>query len=112
MKQGWSQTFRYERMHCNVFSNIYVHAYIHTHKQQMYTSIKKEAYRDCIKRKEDKIGITYHMVYVHVGSVLIFPESMSQPLYCHWYIRRQYRNVSLTQVVSEHYQCEHAPCVM
>ena len=29
-------------------------------------NFKKEAYRDCIKRKGDKIGITY----VHIGSVL------------------------------------------
>ena len=39
------------------------------------------------------------MVYVHIGSVLILPESMSQSLYCRRHIRRQYRNVSLTQGV-------------
>ena len=40
-------------------------------------NFKKEAYRDCIKRKGDKIEITKHMVYVHIGSVLILPESMT-----------------------------------
>ena len=40
-------------------------------------NFKKEAYRDCIKRKGDKIGIALHMVCVHIGSVLILPESMS-----------------------------------
>ena len=47
------------------------------------------------------------MVYVHIGSVLILPESMSQSLYCPRHIRRQYRNVLLTQGESAHYQCEH-----
>ena len=47
------------------------------------------------------------MVYVHIGCVLILPESMSQSLYCRRHMRRQYRNVSWTQGVLAHNQCEH-----
>ena len=46
------------------------------------------------------------MVYVHIGIVLILPESVSQSLYCRRHIRRQYRNLPLIQGVSAHYQCE------
>ena len=47
--------------------------------------ILKEAYRDAIKRKRDKIGMrcsTCSTYDFHIVSVVTFPESTTQSLYC------------------------------
>ena len=46
---------------------------------------KKEAYRDGIERKGDKKGMRYSTCFTynfHIVSVVTFPESMTQSLYC------------------------------
>ena len=50
------------------------------------TNFKKEAYRDGIKRKGDKIGMGWSTCFTydfHIVSVLTFLESTTQSLYCH-----------------------------
>ena len=52
------------------------------------------------------------MVYVHIGSVLILPESMTHSYIVAWCACDNIGIVTWTQGVSAHYQCEHTPCIV